>query len=175
MSKYLLLVPLVSVLGVITSQDQKPPNLTEYKKWQKVNPSPVRMADRVAMMCAPAPPAWSQSLHGPKFITVYVNRTGQKAMMDFKTKSYPEGTVIVKEKLAKKDDKKPELVTVMVKRPKGFAPENGDWEFLVADASGKITARGKETKHCGTCHAVQVDQDHVFRTYLGMATLKRSR
>lgn len=156
-------------------QDQKQPDLRNYRKWHKVNAGPVRMADRIAAMCAAPQPAIIDSPHGPKFINVYVNRSGQKAMMDYSTKAYPVGTVIVKEKLPRIDSKKPELMTVMVKRKKGSAPSDGDWEFLVTDSDGKTTARGKETKHCGTCHRAQIDQGYVFRTYLGMATLKRSR
>jgi len=168
-------MPILSGLGALMLQDQKPPDLKNYRKWQKVNVAPVRMADRIAAMCSAPQPAIIDSPHGPRFINVYVNRSGQRAMMDHNAKSYPEGAIIVKEKLSKIDSKKPELMTVMVKRPKGYAPSEGDWQFLVTDADGKVTASGDDTKHCGTCHRAQIDQGFVFRTYLGMATLKRSR
>jgi hypothetical protein len=124
------------------------------------------MADQVAALCAPASPARSQSPHGPKYIVVYTNKRAQAAMADLQFKTaYPEGSVIVKEKLSTPDAKKPELLTVMVKRGKGFNSEAGDWEFFVTDAHLKITARGKDTSACISCHQAAAKQGYVFRTY----------
>ena len=65
-------------------------------------------------------------------------------MMEQAKPSFPEGSVIVKEKLPDKSSQTPELLTVMIKRGKGFNNESGDWEYMVVDGSGtKVEAQGK--------------------------------
>jgi hypothetical protein len=79
---------------------------------------------------------------------------------------FPEGAIIVREKLLNAEDTKPELVTVMVKREKGFSPKTGDWEYLVIEGGlDKIKSREK-TGSCSKCHAAAGQTDFVFKTYL---------
>jgi hypothetical protein len=102
-----------------------------------------------------------------KYVTVYVNDLGKKAMVAEKTPIFPVGSVIVKEKLTKPESKSPELMTVMVKREKDFNPDCGDWEFLVFNGDGKqVTARGK-IESCANCHRTRpaIGADYVFRNY----------
>lgn len=79
---------------------------------------------------------------------------------------FPVGSIIVREKLLQKTDEKPELVTVMVKREKGFSKKSGDWEFFVVQGDlGKINKQ--ETKgDCAKCHVQAEKTDWVFKTYL---------
>lgn len=140
-----------------------------YRAWTKVNRTPELMQPRVALDCA-APVG--RGIHGPtnphleKYITVYVNDVGRTAMMEQAKPNFPEGSVIVKEKLPEKSSQTPELLTVMIKRAKGFNNENGDWEYLVVDGSGtKIEAQGK-LENCQGCHLANRQKDYVFRTYL---------
>lgn len=80
--------------------------------------------------------------------------------------NFPVGSIIVREKLLQKTDEKPELVTVMIKREKGFSKKTGDWEFFVVQGDlGKI--RSRETKgDCAKCHIQAEKTDWVFKTYL---------
>ena len=56
---------------------------------------------------------------------------------------FPQGSMIVKEKLSSREDQTPELLTAMVKREEGYNPGSGDWEYLVLDGSvSKIEKRG---------------------------------
>ncbi len=74
--------------------------------------------------------------------------------------------MIVREKLITADAADPELVTVMVKREKGFSPKTGDWEYLIVEGSlGKIIKREK-VGSCSKCHANASQMDFVFKTYL---------
>ena len=74
----------------------------------------------------------------------------------------PTGSIIVREKLAKADDKQPQLVAVMVKRPSGFSPTSGDWEYLILDgALTKIRERQKKGA-CLDCHESQRARDFVY-------------
>ena len=48
----------------------------------------------------------------------------------------------------------------MVKQSNGYAPANGDWEYLVVDRTGAVLARG-DLPLCARCHA-EAPGDHVF-------------
>ncbi len=105
---------------------------------------------------------------------VYVNDKGVEAMIKTKTPTYTVGTIIIREKLPfilekdkeEKDKDKPELLTVMVKREKGFNPENGDWEFLVIEGDKSKIRQREKTGSCVQCHSHQKANDFVFRSYL---------
>ena len=87
-------------------------------------------------------------------------------MMNDKHPKFPQGSVIVKEKLPNKDSSSPELLTVMIKREAGFNAENGDWEYMALDGTGKqVQARGRLEK-CQACHTLAKDNDFVYRNYL---------
>jgi len=141
-----------------------------YRDWFKVNPTPEVMQAKTSLLCA-APTAGNR-IYGPdnphheKYITVYVNAVGRSAMMEQAKPSFPEGSVIVKEKLPDKSSQTPELLTVMIKRGKGFNNESGDWEYMVVDGTGtKVEAQGK-LENCQGCHQANQQKDYVFRTYL---------
>lgn len=141
-----------------------------YKKWTKVNDKPMLMASSVSTLCANPTQAQnemeSKNPHTDKFINVFVNSIGKDEMMTKKHPQFPERTVIVKEKLPSSDNTSPELLTVMIKREKGFNPENGDWEYMTLNGEAtQITARGK-LESCQTCHAADKLNDYVSRRYL---------
>ena len=50
----------------------------------------------------------------------------------------------------------------MTKRPPGYDPASGDWEYLVLDATGRIEQRGR-LPACARCH-VDAPRDHLFGT-----------
>ena len=105
-----------------------------------------------------------------KFVTVFVNEIGRKGMLSERKPTFPRGSIIVKEKLAKADSASPELLTVMRKRESGYNPGTGDWEFLVLDGTGtRIQARGK-LQSCQSCHAQWKATDYVSRAYLSADT-----
>lgn len=150
--------------------DNSVKEIAGYRAWFKVNRTPEVMQARTALLCA-APAALnpvysSANPHHEKYITVYVNDVGRTAMMEQAKPSFPEGSVIVKEKLPEKSSQTPELLTVMIKRAKGFNNESGDWEYMVTDGSGtKVEAQGK-LENCQGCHLANRGKDYVFRTYL---------
>ena len=141
-----------------------------YRGWTRVNPEPVVLPSHLAIMCF-APTAKQLELeesnpHKDKFITVYVNDNGKQRMMEKLEGVYPQGTVIVKEKLERKDSATPELLTAMIKREPGYNPKYGDWEWMVVDGSGtSALARGKLT-NCQECHETYKGGDYVSRKYL---------
>ena len=58
---------------------------------------------------------------------------------------FPEGSVIVKEKISTNfEGRKPLLYTIMRKREQGCNPELGDWQFSAVGANGtQVEATGK--------------------------------
>jgi len=79
---------------------------------------------------------------------------------------FAAGSIIIREKLLRETDETPELVTVMIKREKGFSPKSGDWEFFVLEGTlGKVEKR-ETTGSCAKCHTQAAKTDFVFKTYL---------
>jgi hypothetical protein len=159
-----------SIASARPSASNSVKEIAGYRDWFKVNRTPELMEARTAILCAA--PAGGMKTYGPgnphheKYITVYVNDLGRPAMMEQAKPSFPEGSVIVKEKLPDKSSQTPELLTVMIKRGKGFNNESGDWEYMVTDGRGtKVEAQGKLEK-CQGCHQANPQKDYVFRTYL---------
>jgi hypothetical protein len=168
--------PLVSTENSLTSTEIK--LLENYKSWKKVSKSEFVMDRVTAMSCSF--PTFSNGLeipsdkgsdqenspHKDKYINVFVNAVGQNEFLNTKNPKFPIGTVIVKEKLKTPESILPELLTVMVKRKKGFNPKVGDWEFMTLDGKAtKITSKGK-LESCQACHLEYKKNDFVTRIYL---------
>jgi hypothetical protein len=140
-----------------------------YRTWTRVNAEPQLMPDQVSALCAAPVPSRADAPANPhrhKYLMVYVNDTGRQAMLEQKNPAFPEGSVIVKEKLSEKSSQTPELLTVMIKHRTGFNPANGDWEYMVVDGTGtNVSAHGK-LENCQSCHSAKPETDYVFRTYL---------
>ena len=151
--------------------------IKDYRTWTRVNPRPVDMDAAVAAMCAAptGPQSASKNPHLHKFITVYVNEIGRRAMMEERVPNFPQGSVIVKEKLAAQDSTTPELLTVMIKRERGFNPQSGDWEYMVVNGDGtQVQARGR-LANCQACHLMNKETDYINRSYLPREVAKDLR
>lgn len=139
--------------------------IAKYRQWTLVNPTPVLMAPQAALQCIidfdkePNP-------HERSYVSVFVNPKGASAMMTEARPVFPEGSIIVKEKLSSEVSQKPTLLTAMVKRKKGYNPKSRDWEYLVLDGpASQILERGKLAR-CNGCHTAYEDTDFVTRHYL---------
>lgn len=151
----------------------RPPDddlIANYKNWTRVNPKPAVFDSLIMLQCASPTVAQSRmekgNPHRDKFVTVYVNDIGKHAMLEEKEPHFPQGSIIVKEKLPNATSASPELLTVMVKRHAGYNPDNGDWEYIVFDGAGKnVQAQGK-IESCQACHQMEARTDYVSRNYL---------
>ena len=131
-----------------------------------MNPLPLKLPERVIALCRPAASAGAvTNPHRDRYFTVYVNDTGKRAMMGDGTPRFPRGSIIVKEKLASRNIRTAELLTVMVKRQRGFDPSGGDWEYGVLDGRAVKTLELGRLAHCKSCHSAQRRSDYVFRNY----------
>lgn len=141
-----------------------------YKTWTRVHATPLLLPAPLDALCRMPSPKdsveTSANPHRRKYFTVYVNEIGRQAMMSELKPAFPEGSIIVKEKLLARESLSPELLTVMVKCEQGFNQKSGDWEYMVVDGEQtKIEGRGK-LANCQSCHVLKSETDYVFRSYL---------
>ena len=146
--------------------------LTDTSLWTKVNNTPYRVGAQADALCRiPGPADYEEERktqpHAGTYITVYVNNIGRKSMFAQKVKQFPEGSIIVKQKIGNPvEGSKPLLYTIMRKRERGYNPTVGDWEFAVVGANGtELQAIGK-LGNCQSCHTDKSKSDFIFRSYL---------
>jgi len=130
------------------------------------NTTRILMPGAIIFSGRPAPaPQKEKPTHedgGNSFGVVYANSLAREAVNAEPTVQFPRGSIIVREKLARADDAQPLLLTVMIKRARGFNPKANDWEFLAIDAAkNKILERQKKGG-CLDCHASQKQRDFVY-------------
>jgi len=99
---------------------------------------------------------------GNSFGVVYFNDLAREAVNAEPAIQFPRGSIIVREKLAKADDAKPQLLTVMIKRARGFNPKANDWEFLAIDGAIKKILERQKKGSCLDCHSSQEHRDFVY-------------
>lgn len=122
------------------------------------------MPDSIITWGRPAPAEKKEATHtaGQSFGIVYSNDLAREALVADPRIPFPRGSIIVREKLNQPSDVQPELLTVMVKRQKGFNPRANDWEFLLIDgARTKVLERQKKGS-CLNCHGSQAHRDYVY-------------
>lgn len=158
------LIPLVLLVagsaGVLGFgiEDPRLASVSNYRRWELVTKEPVDMSPRLAVLCrGPLPWEGGANPHDPKVFRVFVNQTGKPAMLSPKSRAFPDGSIIVKEKFARNGKlDKPELLTVMAKR-------RGVWDYFTVASDGKSI--GTESGPCQKCHSARAKDDYVFRTY----------
>ncbi len=167
-----------SPAGAVRSADSL---VTGYRHWTRVNRTPHAVSSYLALLCRSITPEdlkadsanphlytfGDDPLFREKFVTVYVNKTAERAMLYERKPMFPFGSVIVKEKLSTRTSVSPELLTVMRKREPGYDSAGGDWEYIVMDGAGKVTRAQGRLQNCQSCHAQWKRTDYVSRAYLG--------
>jgi hypothetical protein len=148
-----------------------------YRQWTRVNAKPHWVFSELAALCRSLTPQEQAALdkdpHKDKFVVVYVNEVARQAMLHQKNPHFPQGSLIVKEKLAAPDSTTPELLTVMHKRQKAYNPQGGNWEYLVLDGTGtRVQAQGV-LQNCQSCHVQWKQTDYVSRAHLTEATRRQ--
>ena len=86
-------------------------------------------------------------------VEVYANDAAQKALAS-RSRDVPVGAMVVEEHFEKNGAGGAEAkgpIMVMEKRPKGFAPDHGDWRWTVVGASGQLVKDGV-VESCAGCH-----------------------
>jgi hypothetical protein len=100
---------------------------------------------------------------GVSYTRVFANAEAA-SYINIENVQFPVGATIVREKLPSENSTTPEVLTVMVKRARGFSPKTNDWEFLVINRDlNKIKMRQK-TGNCADCHRSASQTDFVYKT-----------
>ncbi|MFO0455850.1 MAG: cytochrome P460 family protein [Planctomycetota bacterium] len=166
-----LLVTLSSIFSLATRSDQLDESirLRNLDQYFKVTEQPFEMDDTAALLCEPAD-GLTDNPHDPKypgkaFCHVYVSPSAKETMLLGKG-TYPEGSLVIKAKLASVDSQTPELFTVMQKMPAGYDPQHGDWKYVVVDGSTFRQLASGRIDSCKSCHDHFSETDYVTRNYL---------
>jgi hypothetical protein len=138
-----------------------PPSLAEYPTWQRLTPEGYSIPPQLAALCtAPAPGPSPQTIakygpHANTYVRVFANPLAARALDSHG--EFPEGAIVVKEKLS--NPTTPSAEGVMIKRARGFNPATADWEFRFypSDRSATFT-------NCSDCHR-SARHDFVFGSY----------
>ena len=162
----LLFAGLVLFPGPANSEESKNEKASPYagfRSWKPINAEPKAVIGADLLDCRAPLPEERRNPHADGFINVYVSEAGRETYVKENAKAFAEGTVIVKEKLAKKASKDAMELGVMIKREKGFAPKSGDWQFIFVDAKGTVTDQQSKLENCASCHRLREKDDFVFR------------
>ena len=144
--------------------------------YEKVTDKEVLVNPELAMLCRGAnqqdidKARIKNGPHAYAAILVYMNNLATVAF-DSNSASYPVGSVIIKQKKFHPywmDNGKLGVEVVsgvcgMVKRPVGYDPEHGDWEYFYFNDSQNVES-GKISS-CILCHASTDARDHVFGSW----------
>lgn len=109
------------------------------------------LADAIPSLRRATPRGLSQHLSGELLAEVRVNDQASAYPALGPSRPLATGAVLVEAHFAS-GSADPSIFFAMVKRPPGFDPEGGDWEYLIVEPSGTIVRRGK-LPLCARCHA----------------------
>ena len=163
----------------------------DYPRYQQITKQAVQVNPELAMLCVGVSQKQVEAArakdgpHANTAVLIYMNDPAA-ATFNAKAKSYPVGSVVVKQKMieAYRDEHgdygvhgSPQGVGGMIKRAAGFDPEHGDWEYFyfegeVRSVSGAAFAYEKPRQiesgriaSCVGCHAAAKGTDYVFGTW----------
>ncbi len=142
-----------------------PRSLADYTTWRRLTPDGYSVPPQRSALCtslAPVPPPRSAEAYGPHanmFVRVFANPLAAGALNS--RRAFPEGSILVKEKLLDARSGIPSAHGVMIKRRKGFNSSTADWEFLFYPSE-----RAASFTNCADCHR-SARHDFVFGSYPG--------
>ena len=117
----------------------------DWQSWTKVNPETL----------------FSEG-HVVSWVDVYVDDLAKTTYLTASA-PYPECARIVKPIYSDATATDIVKLTIMVKMPPGYDPENGDWWYGVYDASGTYAQmKGGRRQDCISCHKQASDTDYLF-------------
>lgn len=170
-----VVLPLLAITVAITSfarqiePSDELASLRNLDSFVKVTEQPFEMDDKTARLCRP-PRQQPENPHEPNypakaFCNVYVSPAAKEIMLSGKG-TYPEGSLVIKSKLATAKAETPELLTVMQKMPAGYDVQHGDWKYLIVEGSTLKQLAAGRIDSCQSCHDQYAETDFVTRLYL---------
>jgi len=146
-----------------------PIRLRDLDRYVRITQQPFEMHDTTIEFCRP-PEQVALNPHEPAhpktaFCHVYVNALAKDTMISGKG-VYPEGSIVIKSKLAAADDQTPELFTVMQKMADGYDTEHGNWKYAVVDGATYRQVAAGRIDSCIECHVQYEEMDYITREYM---------
>jgi hypothetical protein len=83
-------------------------------------------------------------------VDVYANEPAGKALAAH-AREAPVGAMMVEEHYERREGHPTGPIMLMEKREKGYAPDRGDWRYVVVGANGKVVSDGPAPS-CAGCH-----------------------
>ena len=106
--------------------------------------------------------------HSNSWVRIYVDDLAKDIYLAGSA-PYPECAEIIKSAYHDADGSSFRGLTVMVKMPTGYDPENADWWYGKYDESGTLMLRQGRLFDCVACHKQASDTDYLFsREVLGI-------
>ena len=116
----------------------------DWKNWTNVTPNPVRSKG-----------------HSNNWVRIYVNKLAETTYLSASS-PYQVCAKIVKPIYTDSSGTKIKKLTVMVKMPPGYDPENADWWYGIYDESGTDMWNEGKLPGCVTCHRQAAETDYLF-------------
>jgi len=146
-----------------------PLQLRNLDRYVRVTDRPFEMHDSTIVFCRP-PEEVALNPHEPThpktaFCNVYVNDKAKEPMLSGKG-IYPEGSIVIKSKLATVNSQKPELFTVMEKMADTYDSDRGNWRYSVIDGISYRQVASGRIDSCIECHEQYKATDYITREYI---------
>jgi Cytochrome P460 len=177
---YLLLA--LSFLMILLIQGQTHPNKTpihpnislseirNYRSLIRVNDKPIDMEEATKFMCA-----YPGMIYGPHVspgIVYYINKTAKKGAKKItENKTFPVGSLIIKEKQERKTEDSVQIITVMKKIRAGHGENT--WDYKMYDVQKWSEVDASQQVHgstCLECHRSYKDNDYISN--IGISLLR---
>lgn len=118
------------------------PDFSDYAAWTKVNPQPIKGHE--------------------VFVNIYVDALAKETYISASGETFPVCAKIVKTHLENAYTENITAVTVMVKMPPGYDPDNNDWWWGMYDKDGVKAEMSGRVPVCIACHKPAAAADYVF-------------
>jgi hypothetical protein len=116
----------------------------DWKHWTSVTPEPVR-----------------SKAHSNNWVGIYVNKLAESTYLSASS-PYQVCAKIVKPIYNDSSGTNIKKLTIMVKMPPGYDPENADWWYGIYDASGIDMWDEGKLPDCIVCHKQAAETDYLF-------------
>jgi hypothetical protein len=141
--------------------------MDSYRTWQPQTPEPVPISSYIFGLCrlpTLAEREFAESEHGrERYLQDWANAEALAGIARRGAPPFAPGSVIVKEKYVPSGTG-PELVAIamMIKREAGFAPAQGDWDYVYYEPELGMIQTQEQSDYCSGCHAAAAATDFVF-------------
>ena len=124
----------------------------DWRQWANITPKPVR-----------------SEAHSNNWVGIYVNEIAESTYR-MASSPYQVCSKIVKPIYTDENGTTVRKLTIMVKMPPGYDPENADWWYGDYDASGTVMKKQGRIWGCISCHKQAAETDYLFSKEVGHAS-----